>query len=108
MAQPFTETQSAIDNGLENAPPQAGAQLARQWASELQGAGATELTSDLESLATELEAGSPDTGRISMLLQKLGPATVAAADQCQDASVGEKVRMLGQQLSMSDESAGTM
>ncbi len=98
MAQPFAETQGAVENGLQNVDPQAGAGIARQWASELQGAGATELSGDLESLATELEAGSPDTGRISTLLGKLGPATVAAADSCQDPAVGQKVRALGEAL----------
>lgn len=101
MPKRFTATENAIEKGLENTSPKAGAKLVREWLDEvakLDLPGAKGLHGDLDKLATELEKDEADPKKIEKLLGKLGPATVKLADRCDDEKVGDKVRELGQAL----------
>lgn len=101
MPKRFAATEGAIEKGLENASPKAGAKLAHEWAAELEKTevtGAKGLRGDLEKLAKELEKDEPNQATVAKLLGKLGPATVKLADKCEDPKVGEKMRHLGEAL----------
>ena len=104
MPKRFAATENAIEKGLEETSPKAGAKLARDWLTELENVdlpGAKGVHGDLERLAKELEADEPDGDKIVRLLGKLGPATQKLADRCEDDKVAEKVRNLGDALATS-------
>lgn len=106
MPKRFAATEGAVEKGLENTSPKAGAKLVHEWAAELDKtdvSGAKGLKGDLEKLAKELEKDEPNSSTITKLLGKLGPATAKLADKCEDEKVGEQVRSLGEAL----QSSGT-
>jgi hypothetical protein len=101
MPKRFAATEGAVEKGLENTKPAAGAKLVHEWSTELEKvdvAGAKGIHNDLERLAKELEKDEPDSAKIEKILGKLGPATVKIADKIEDEKVAEKTRSLGQAL----------
>lgn len=104
MPQRFKQTENAIEKGLENTKPAAGAKLVESWVGELEGLdmpGAKGVHGDLERLHKELTKDEPDSAKIEKILGKLGPATLKLADRCDDEKVAEKVRSLGEALNES-------
>lgn len=101
MPKRFAATESAIEKGLDQTSPKAGAKLVHDWSTELEKVdlpGAKGLHADLDRLAKELEKDEPDATRVQKILGKLGPATVKLADRADDEKVAEKIRSLGEAL----------
>ena len=97
----FEATNSAASQGLANADPDAGADLVAGWAGELEtidSPAAKAVHGDLMLLHKELTSGAPDSGRVTSILGKLGPATTQIADSASDPQVAEKLRSLGSAL----------
>ena len=101
MSDYFEATNTAASQGLSTVDPSAGAALVAGWAGELEtldSPAAKAVHGDLMQLHQELESGSPDSGRVTSILGKLGTATTDIADSASDPQVAAKLRSLGSAL----------
>ena len=101
MPRRFVATENAVEKGLAETKPDAGAKLVHDWITELSKVdetGAKGLHADLVQLEKELKKDNPDSDHVKKVLGKLGPATVKIADKCVDEKVADKVRSLGTAL----------
>ena len=96
----YAATQHAIEKGLEQTAPAAGAKLLDDWIAQLEGVdkpGVKRLAGDLAKLKTELERPEPRGDKVLALVHKLGQATVKSADAAEGANA-DKLRALGEAL----------
>ena len=104
MPKRFAATENALEKGLANVSPATGAKLAAKWAEELAKldvAGAKGLHNDLLQLEKELKKDKANGDHVKKILGKIGPETLKLADKCDDPTVADKVRSLGNTLSQS-------
>lgn len=98
----YAATTNAIEKGLENVAPEAGATIIDDWVEQLGQAGDPKLkaiAADLGKLKQEVGKGEDaDSAAIKTMLNKLGEATSACADAASGVNP-EKLRDLGKALS---------
>lgn len=99
MAQ-FAATQGAIDKGLENLKSDQACGVIDGWIKALHDSGKVGVdgvAGDLASLKTELEHSTPNAGKVSGLIHKLGVGTTKLAGAAEGANA-DKLRKLGEAL----------
>jgi uncharacterized protein YmfQ (DUF2313 family) len=78
MAIKFAATTNAVNRGLENAKPDAGAHLIEDWETalaDLDVPGVKGIQRDLAALRKQVESDKPNADRIHAILHRLGEAT---------------------------------
>jgi uncharacterized protein YmfQ (DUF2313 family) len=99
MAVKFAATTNAVNRGLENAKPDAGAHLIEDWETalaDLDLPGVKGIQRDLAALRKQVESDKPNGDRIHAILHRLGQATVKISEHAK--TNGDKIKALGEAL----------
>lgn len=95
----FTATLNAFNRGIEKTAPKPAVNMIEDWETalaDLDVPGAKGIARDLASLRRQFEAETPDEGRVTALLGRLGEAVVRIADRAETS--GDKLKQLGEAL----------
>ena len=100
-------TISALEGGVENLPVGTAVSNIKGWQTTLSDAGLTDVASQLDQLATALQAEPVDAEEANRLLASLGSQTTAAAATVTDQQQSDQLTQLGSMLTNLGGGAGT-
>jgi ABC-type transporter Mla subunit MlaD len=104
MAIRFTATLNAFNRGIEKLSPKQAVNMIEDWETalaELDVPGSKSIARDLGSLRRQLEAASPDEGRVTALLGRLGDAVERISGRAETS--GDRLKQLGEALADAGE-----